>query len=500
MEPGKDYHMTPEAFRRYGRAVVDWIADYYEQIETFPVLADVRPGEIRARLPARPPERGEPFERLLEDVTRLILPGLTHWQSPNFFAFFPANTSGPAILGEMISAGLGVQGMLWATSPACTELETHVLDWLVEMLGLPGKFSSAGAGGGVIQDSASSAALCALVAARERATGLSANERGCPGNLVAYASSQAHSSIEKAVGIAGVGRRNLRLIDVDARFAMRPDLLLERIHRDQEDGRIPFFVAATVGTTSSNGLDPLAAIGRISREHGLWLHVDAAMAGTAALCPEYRYIHEGLELADSYCFNPHKWMFTNFDCDCFYVADRGALVRSLSILPEYLRNQATDSGAVIDYRDWQIPLGRRFRALKLWFVIRHYGVEGLRYHVRRHIEWAQQFAQWVREDPDFELAGPPPLNLVCFRHQAGDEFNQKLLERLNRSGALYLTHTRLHDRFTLRFCVGQTATTFRHVEKAWERIRQTAGQLEADRGAVESLSGIRTPDRREPGR
>jgi len=499
MEPEKTYHMTPEAFRRYGRAVVDWIADYYEKIESYPVLARVEPGQIRAGLPAHPPEQGEPFEKLLEDVTRLILPGLTHWQSPNFFAFFPANTSGPSILGEMISAGLGIQGMLWATSPACTELETHVLDWLAEMLGLPEKFSSAGAGGGVIQDSASSAALCALVAARERATQLTSNEEGCPGNLVAYASTQAHSSIEKAVGIAGIGRRNLRLIDVDARFAMRPDLLLDQVQKDRETGRTPFFVAATVGTTSSNGLDPLPAIGRICRENGLWLHVDAAMAGTAAICPEYRYIHEGLELADSYCFNPHKWMFTNFDCDCFYVSDRASLIRALSILPEYLRNQATESGAVIDYRDWQIPLGRRFRALKLWFVIRHYGVEGLRYHVRRHIEWAQRFAQWVLEDPDFELAVPPPLNLVCFRHRAGDAFNQELLDRLNRSGALYLTHTRLHDRFTLRFCVGQTATTFRHVEKAWERIRQTARQLETDRRATESLSGAPAPDR-APGR
>lgn len=493
MEPEKTYHMTPDAFRRYGRAVVDWIADYYEKIESFPVLARVRPGQIRASLPRRPPEKGEPFEKLLEDVTTLILPGITHWQSPNFFAFFPANTSGPSILAEMLSAGLGVQGMLWTTSPACTELETHVLDWMLEMLGLPEKFSSTGPGGGVIQDSASSAVLCALVAARERATGQAANEKGCPGTLVAYASNQAHSSIEKAVGIAGVGRRNLRLIDVDDRFAMRPDLLRDQIRKDRQAGLTPFFVAATVGTTSSNGLDPLAAIGQISRENGLWLHVDAAMAGTAALCPEYRYIHDGLELADSYCFNPHKWMFTNFDCDCFYVADRAALIRALSILPEYLRNQATESGAVIDYRDWQVPLGRRFRALKLWFVIRHYGVEGLRHHVRCHIEWAQRFAGWVRSEPSFEVAVEPPLNLVCFRHRAGDKFNQELLERLNRTGALYLTHTRLHDRVTLRLCVGQTATTFSHVQKAWERIRRTARELEAEWKGTGPLSEVPDP-------
>ena len=374
MSPQKSFHMTVEEFRRYGRAVVDWIADYYQRIESFPVLSQVKPGQIRASLPAEPPVQGEPFEAILKDVEELILPGVTHWQSPNFFAFFPANTSGPSVLGELLSAGLGVQGMLWATSPACTELETHVLDWLVDMLGLPQKFKSTGAGGGVIQDSASSASLCALLAARERATGYVSNERGCDGRLVAYASTQTHSSIEKGVKIAGLGRENLRLIEVDQDFAMRPDALARQIERDRRAGLIPCFVCATVGTTSSNGLDPVAEIGQICRAEGLWLHVDAAMCGTAALCPEFRYIHAGVELADSYCFNPHKWMFTNFDCDCFYVADRGELINTLSILPEYLRNRATESGAVIDYRDWHIPLGRRFRSLKLWFVIRHYAV------------------------------------------------------------------------------------------------------------------------------
>ncbi|RLC60936.1 MAG: aspartate aminotransferase family protein, partial [Chloroflexi bacterium] len=334
MSPQKSFHMTVEEFRRYGRAVVDWIADYYQRIESFPVLSQVKPGQIRASLPAEPPVQGEPFEAILKDVEELILPGVTHWQSPNFFAFFPANTSGPSVLGELLSAGLGVQGMLWATSPACTELETHVLDWLVDMLGLPQKFKSTGAGGGVIQDSASSASLCALLAARERATGYVSNERGCDGRLVAYASTQTHSSIEKGVKIAGLGRENLRLIEVDQDFAMRPDALARQIERDRRAGLIPCFVCATVGTTSSNGLDPVAEIGQICRAEGLWLHVDAAMCGTAALCPEFRYIHAGVELADSYCFNPHKWMFTNFDCDCFYVADRGELINTLSILPE----------------------------------------------------------------------------------------------------------------------------------------------------------------------
>ncbi|MDW8317748.1 MAG: pyridoxal-dependent decarboxylase [Anaerolineae bacterium] len=466
--------MTPDQFRRYGRAVVDWIADYMERVESYPVLSQVQPGQIRAGLPAQPPAQGEPFEAILADLEPLIMPGITHWQSPNFFAFFPANASGPAILGDLLSSGLGVQGMLWATSPACTELETHVLDWLVDMLGLPEKFKSTTAGGGVIQDTASSATLTALLAGRERATGWQSNERGADGRLVAYTSTQAHSSVEKAAKIAGLGRQNLRLIEVDERFAMRPEALAQQIEADRRAGLVPCFVCATVGTTSSNAMDPLRPIGEVCQTEGVWLHVDAAMSGTAALCPEFRWIHDGVELADSYAFNPHKWMFTNFDCDCFWVADRAALIRTLSILPEYLRNQATESGAVFDYRDWHIPLGRRFRALKLWFVIRHYGVEGLRYHVRRHVELAQQFAAWVQADPRFELAAPAPLNLVCFRLRAGDEANRRLMDRLNRSGHLYLTHTVLDGKVTLRLCVGQTHTEARHVEAAWRRICEAA--------------------------
>jgi len=388
MSKDKSFHMSIEDFKRFGHEVVDWIADYYQRVESFPVLSRVEPGEIRAALPEKPPAKGENFTEILQDIEKIILPGLTHWQSPNFFAFFPANTSGPAILGEFLSAGLGVQGMIWATSPACTELETHVLDWLVDMLDLPQKFKSTETGGGVIQDSASSAVLCAIIAAREKVTQFSSNKYGCNGKLVAYASTQGHSSIEKAVRIAGIGSENLRYISVDHRFAMIPAALEEQIEKDRQEGLIPFFVCATVGTTSSNALDPIDEIGRICKENNLWLHVDAAMAGTAALCPEFRFIHKGLELANSYCFNPHKWMFTNFDCDCFFVADRKDLIQALSILPEYLKNKATESGAVIDYRDWQIPLGRRFRALKLWFVIRHYGIEGLQYHIRRHVELA----------------------------------------------------------------------------------------------------------------
>ncbi|HEX3741701.1 MAG TPA: pyridoxal-dependent decarboxylase [Terriglobales bacterium] len=472
----KSFHMSPDDFRRHGHEVIDWIADYYSRIESFPVLSQAKPGDIRASLPAGAPVQGEEFAGLLKDVENLILPGVTHWQSPNFFAYFPSNASGPAILGDLLSSGLGVQGMLWATSPACTELETRVLDWLVPALGVPEKFLSTQTGGGVIQDTASSATLCAVLAARERATNFSSNEQGCRGKLVAYTSGHAHSSIEKALKIAGIGRENLRLIEVDERFAMKPEVLAMAISNDRGSGLTPFFVCATVGTTSSNAIDPVAEIGEICRENNVWLHVDAAMSGTAALCPEFRYLHDGVEFADSYCFNPHKWMFTNFDCDCFYVADRKALIQALSVLPEYLRNQATESGAVFDYRDWQIPLGRRFRSLKLWFVLRYYGIEGLQFHIREHVRLAQQFAGWIRSDGRFEIAAPAPLNLVCFRLRASDEANQKLMDALNRSGDLYLTHTKLDGKLTLRLCVGQTNTTDRHVKNAWKRIKEEAAQ------------------------
>ena len=468
-------HMSPDEFRRAGRLVVDWIARYMEEVERYPVLSPARPGEVRAKLPPRPPAGGDGVEQWLSDIDEIVMPGITHWQSPNFFAFFPANASGPAILGDLLAAGLGVQGMLWATSPACTEVETHVLDWLVDMLGLPERFRSDGTGGGVIQDTASSASLCALLAARERATALASNEHGVGGRrLVAYTSDQAHSSIEKAVKIAGIGRENLRLVPVDAGFAMRPDALAEAIAADRAAGALPFFVCATVGTTSSSAIDPVRAIGEICARESLWLHVDGAHSGSAALAPELRWVNDGLELADSYCFNPHKWMLTNFDCDCMYVAERAALINALSVLPEYLRNRATESGAVFDYRDWHVPLGRRFRALKLWFVIRHYGEEGLRAHVRRHVALARSFKTWVESDARFELAAPAPLSLVCFRHRSGDEANQRLLDELNASGRLYLTHTRLDGKLTLRMAIGSTGTEQRHVEAAWRGIRELA--------------------------
>jgi aromatic-L-amino-acid decarboxylase len=462
--------MTPDEFRQRGKEVIDWIADYMENVETYPVLSSAKPGDIRAMLPAHPPATGENFGLVTADLDRVVMPGITHWQSPGFHAFFNANTSGPAILGDLVSSGLGVQGMLWATSPACTELETHVMDWLVEMLDLPPSFLSSETGGGVIQDSASSATLTAIVAAREKATEAAGNHTGNLGNLVAYSSTQAHSSIEKGIRVAGIGSDNLRLIEVDADFAMQPGALEQAIREDLAAGRRPFFVCATVGTTSSTAIDPVRQIGEICRRHGIWLHVDAALAGTAALLPEMRWIHDGLELADSYVFNPHKWMLTNFDCTAFFVADRTPLIAALSVLPEYLRNEASASGAVIDYRDWQIPLGRRFRALKLWFVIRHYGVEGLRAFVGEHLRLAKLFASWVDAADEFELAAPVPVNLVCFRHLGGDEVNQRLLDDLNASGEIYMTHTRLDGKLTLRMAIGQTHTAERHVRRAWELI------------------------------
>ena len=481
MDNKHSIHMTIDEFKNNGYKVIDWIADYYKNMDSFPVLSQAAPGDIRELLPDQPPEDGETFEAVLADMNEKILPGITHWQSPNFFAFFPCNSTGPAILGDMLSTGLGVQGMLWATSPACTELETHVLDWLVDMLDLPEKFKSTGNGGGVIQDTASSATLCALVAAREKASNGKINETGFDGTLRVYTSSQAHSSVEKAVKIAGIGRHNLRSIAVDNEFAMRPSELRRAIEQDITDGLTPAFVCATVGTTSSTALDPLTEIGRICSEFGIWLHVDAAMAGSAAICPEYRFIQEGLEHAQSYCFNPHKFLLTNFDCSCFYVSDKDALIDSLSITPEYLKTKASESNSVFDYRDWQIPLGRRFRSLKLWSVIRHYGIKGMQAHIRQHMESAKALTEKINKDDRFELMAPTVLNLVCFRYKGSDEFNETLVQRLNDSGKLYLIHTKLNNKYTLRFSIGQTKTTWEHVLKAWELILEETKVLEKEK-------------------
>ena len=473
----KNYHMTPEQFRTEGKKIIDWIADYYENIENYPVLSQVKPGEIKASLPENAPQQGESIDDMIRDVDEKIMPGITHWQSPNFFAFFPANTSFPSILGDLISSGLGVQGMIWATSPAATELETRVLDWLAEMMGMPEKFKSTSTGGGVIQDTASTSALTAVIAARERATNFEANQKGVRQKLVAYISSQTHSSLEKAIKMAGIGKENMRVIDVDEQFAMRTDILAEQIQKDKAAGFIPFFICGALGTTSSNAMDPLQEIGEIAQKENCWFHIDAAMSGTAMICPEFRHLMKGVELADSYCFNPHKWMFTNFDCDVFWVANRNELIHTFSILPEYLKNKATESGAVFDYRDWHVQLGRRFRSLKLWFVIRHYGVEGLKHHVRKHVEMTREFTKWVKASNDFEIVVEPPLNLVCFRHKAGDDFNMKLMNAVNETGKTYFTHTKLNGKVALRLSIGQTHTEEKHVKQTWELIQETAKHL-----------------------
>ncbi|WP_422732995.1 pyridoxal-dependent decarboxylase [Micromonospora sp. WMMD558] len=471
-------HMTPEEFRRAGHAVVDWIADYWATLPERPITSAAPPGTVVAALPDGPPERGEPVEAVLADLDTLVTPHLTHWQHPGFFGYFPANTSGPSVLGDLVSAGLGVQGMLWATGPACTELETAMLDWLADLLDLPKRFRSAGAGGGVIQDSASSATLVATLVAVHRASGGRWREGGVDRRYRAYTSTQGHSSIEKAARIAGLGTDGVRAVEVDPEtLAMSPAALRAAVEADRADGVVPALVVATVGTTSTTAVDPLPEIGAICAEYGIFLHVDAAYAGAAAVCPELRFGHAGLEYADSYCFDPHKWLLTGFDCDASWVADRGELTEALTVLPEYLRNAASESGAVIDYRDWQVPLGRRFRALKLWFVLRWYGVEGLRAHIRSGVALAARFADRVRADERFELAAPHPYSLVCFRLRADDAVNAELLARVNATGRVHLTHTSVAGRYALRLAVGSPQTTTSHVDEAWTLLTETATTL-----------------------
>jgi aromatic-L-amino-acid/L-tryptophan decarboxylase len=466
--------MTPDEFRRQGHALIDWIADYVEGVEQYPVASPVAPGDVRAQLPSSPPDGPEDFAAVLADVDRVIVPGLTHWQHPSFFAYFPANSTYPAILGELLSAGLGVNGMLWATSPACTELETLMCDWMAELLDLPARFRSDGPGGGVIQGTASEATLCAILAARERATEGRSNEAGASGRLVAYATAHTHSATEKGLKVAGIGRDNLRLVGTDASFAMQPDALAATVAADRGAGLVPFVVCATAGTTSSLAFDPVPAIADVCRRERLWLHVDAAMAGVAAVCPEYRWVNAGVEAADSYCTNPHKWMGINFDCDLLYVADRAALINTFSILPPFLRTAHGDAGTVIDYRDWGIPLGRRFRALKVWFTLRADGPGPTRAMIRRHVALAADLASWVEADSRFELATPPRLNLVCLRHADGDAATDGLLTAANASGRALFTRTVLDGRSVLRFCVGGRATERRHVAAAWQLLQELA--------------------------
>jgi aromatic-L-amino-acid decarboxylase len=468
--------VTPDEFKQHGHALIDWIAEYLEGVERYPVASRVQPGDVRRSLPEHPPAGAEPFEEVLADLDRVVMPGITHWQHPNFFAYFPGNSSYAAILGDLAAAGLGVQGMSWVTSPACTEVETLMLDWMQELLGLPERFrSTSDHGGGVIQGSASEATLASILAARWRATGGAVNADGDTSHLVAYATAQSHSSIEKGLRVAGIGTDRVRLVPHDDAFAMRSDALEAMVDADVAAGFTPFWVCSSHGTTSSMAFDPTPAIGRIAQRHSMWLHVDAAMSGIAALAPEQRWVNDGLELADSYCTNPHKWMGVNFDCDLFYTADRAALLGALSILPEYLRSKAAESGAVIDYRDWQIPLGRRFRSLKLWFTIRNGGVPEAIDMIRRHVALTAELAATVRADPRFEIVAPHPLNLLCVRLVEGDAATDSLIERANASGQALFTRTVLDGRVACRISVGGRGTEARHVDGAWELLQSLAG-------------------------
>ncbi len=477
------HHMSAEEFRRAGREAVDWLADYMERLGDLPVAPSVRPGEIASKLPARPPQNAEPFDALLADLDRVVLPGVMHWQSPRFFGYFPCNTTPVGVLAEMISAGLNAQGMMWSTSPAYTEIETRCLDWLAELIGLDSKFlSTSGEGGGVIQGTASEASLVAMIVARDRAR---RSTKAPIERLVAYISEQAHSSLTKAARIAGLDLANLRLVPTDDKLAMRADALGAAIRADVEAGLTPFFVCATVGTTSSTANDPLRPIGEaVARTRSdrapLWLHVDAAYSGAACVCPEHQWMIDGSGLADSFSFNPHKWLLTTFDCSAFWVERRRDVLDALSIMPEYLRNEASASGAVLDYRDWQIPLGRRFRALKLWWTLRFYGVEGLREHIRHHVRLAETVESWVRADNRFVLAAPRTLSLVCFRLRGddADARTKRLHERVNASGEAFLSHTLLPDpetrepRYVIRMAIGGTTTTHADIERTWSAVRQ----------------------------
>lgn len=471
--------MQTNEFRAYAHQFVDWMADYIENIEQYPVKSQVNPRQIFNQLPDNPPETGESMADIMDDFRQVILPGITHWQSPNFFAYFPANSSFPSVLAEMLTATLGTQCMIWETSPAAAELEEKMMNWLIKMLGLPDHLE------GVIQDTASTATLAAILTAREKCSNYRINQSGFTGNsrLKVYCSSETHSSIEKAVKIAGFGRENLVKIEVDSEFKMQADQLAEKIKKDIDEGNKPVCVVATMGTTSTTAIDPLREIGEVCKKYDVWLHVDAAYAGTALILPEYRWMLEGIENVDSFVFNPHKWMFTNFDCSAYFVKDKEALIKTLEILPEYLKTRSRSG--VNDYRDWGIPLGRRFRALKLWFVIRSFGISGLQEKIRYHVSLAQKLHKIIENDTSFEIMAPVPLNTVCFRYRPQqiknreeiNRLNEILLAKINQTGQMYLTHTKLKGNYVIRMVTAQTNVQEDHVLKAWKKIKETAKEL-----------------------
>ncbi len=471
--------MDSNEFRKQAHLMVDWMADYMEQVEDYPVKSQVAPRTIYDQINSDIPKQGQAMELIFNDFKEIIMPGITHWQNPNFFAYFQANTSPPSILAEMLTATLGVQGMKWETSPAATELEERMMEWLGDAIGIPKQWS------GVIQDSASMATLSAILTARERLSKYQINEIGFEGytKLRVYCSDQTHSSIEKGAKIAGVGKNNVVKIPTNDQLEMRSDLLRQQIESDIKDGYQPLCIVAALGTTGTMAMDPLDEIGMLAEKHNIWLHVDAAYAGAAFMLPEYQDLMKGIEKADSFVFNPHKWLFTNFDCTAYFVKDKKGLLNTFSILPEYLKT-ASD-GLVNNYCDWGIPLGRRFRSLKLWFVMRHYGLEGLRKMLRLHIELAAWLESELKKKPTFEIVVPRSMNLICFRYmpkevedqQELNTINEQLLQRLNASGELYLTHTKIDGEYTLRMSIGQTNVAKSHVEKAWETIQKVADEI-----------------------
>ena len=471
--------MDKESFRRHAHELVDWMADYLESVEDYPVRSQSAPGEMSEKLPASPPTRPEAFADIFNDFKTDVMPGITHWQHPRFFAYFPANASPPSILAEMLTSTLAANCMVWQTSPAGTEMETRVMDWLRQMIGLPDGFS------GVIQDTASSAILCAILTARERISDWAVNEKGLGAvpPMAVYTSEQTHSSTEKNVKIAGLGVQALRKIPTDREYRLDVGALEKAIETDLANGIRPACVVASIGGTGVGAIDPLRDIGEFCQKHGIFLHVDAAWAGSALICPEYRWMIDGIELVDSLVFNPHKWLLTNFDCSAHFLKSPNELIRIFSILPEYLKGQNT--GEVIDYRDWGVQLGRRFRALKLWFVIRSYGVEGLQALIRKHIALAESLESWVEADEAFQMVAPRSLALVTFRYvRPGisdevehDRLNEELLTRLNDEGFVYLTQNRLDGRYVIRFSIGQTDCELRHVEEGWEAIKRMASLI-----------------------
>jgi aromatic-L-amino-acid decarboxylase len=464
--------MNSEEFRRHGYQAVDWIAEYLENIRDYPVLAKVPPGELTESLPLSAPDRGEPMSAILEDFEKQIVPAITHWNHPRFFAYFSISGSMPGILAEFLAAALNVNGMLWKSSPAATELEQVTLGWLRQWLGLPPEFF------GIIYDTASIATMHAIAAAREKADPES-RTRGGRGDLVLYTSEQAHSSVEKGAITLGIGQDNVRKIGVDEEFRMRPDLLSEAIRQDRVAGRKPFCVVATVGTTSTSSIDPVEEIADIADAHGLWLHVDASYAGAAAVVPELQFILQGAERAHSFVMNPHKWLLTPVDLSAFYTREPETLKRAFSLVPEYLKT--AEDPLAVNLMDYGVQLGRRFRALKLWFVMRYFGREGLADMIRNHIAYAQKFADLVRNDPNFEIAAPVPFSLVCFRFRGSDQQNRDLMDSINTSGLAFLSHTMLNGRTVLRLAIGNIATRWNDVEQVWDFLKRWAADQQVER-------------------